>query len=111
MPREYAMVGPIAVYRMFSAAGRLLYIGQTVNPAQRLCLHRNDAEKNWLTEVVRMEIQWLPTREAAKATEAAAIRAECPIYNVDHQTDQTDRRRAKRAIRGHYLFGKQGVAQ
>lgn len=99
MQRPYAETGPIALYRMFSASGELLYIGQSINPAQRLCLHRSDADKNWLTDVVRMEIEWLPTRAAAKSAEAAAIYAESPTHNVDHHPEQTARRRARRAIR------------
>lgn len=99
MPRIYPETGPIALYRMFSAAGQLLYIGQSVNPAQRLCLHRNDTEKNWLPDVVRMELEWFPTRAAAKSAEAAAIRAESPVHNVDHHPEQTARRRARRASR------------
>lgn len=99
MPRYYPETGPIALYRMFSATGQLLYIGQSVNPAQRLCLHRNDPEKNWLTDIARMDIEWFATRAEAKAAEASAIHAERPLHNIDHQVDATDRRRAKRLAR------------
>lgn len=108
MPRVYPVKGQIAVYRMFSASGELLYIGQSVNPAQRLCLHRT--EHNWLPDVASMTLEWFETREAARAAEASAIRAEGPVYNVDHQVDATERRRAIRAARGHYLFGHTGAA-
>lgn len=99
MQRPYAETGPIALYRMFSASGELLYIGQSINPAQRLCLHRNDADKNWLIDVVRMDLEWFSTRAAAKSAEAAAILAESPLHNVDHHPEQTARRRARRVSR------------
>lgn len=98
MPREYHLSAPIAVYRMFNAAGDLLYIGQSINPAQRLCLHRTVS--SWLTEVASMSLEWHPTREAAKAAEAAAIFAEVPAYNIDRQADSTARRIAARKQRG-----------
>lgn len=95
MPRVYPLNCPIALYRMYSADGELLYIGQSVNPAQRVCGHRTG--NNWITRVATMTLEWYPTREAAKQAEAEAIKAECPLLNVAHHPDERARRIERRA--------------
>ncbi|WTC56865.1 GIY-YIG nuclease family protein [Streptomyces cellulosae] len=69
-----------AVYRFFNAADELLYVGITGDPRSRWVQHA--AEKAWWSDVVRHTVQWLPSREAALAAEAAAIAAEAPLHNV-----------------------------
>ncbi len=70
-----------AVYRFFDANGALLYIGLTVDPGARLRAHRS---KPWWFDIVRIEIERHETRQAAAIAERAAIKAEEPIYNVEH---------------------------
>lgn len=73
---------PTAVYRMYDSGDRLLYIGQSVNPATRpmqLADHRR-----WVTDIARITLAWFPTRQDALAEEARAIRAEMPLHNVAH---------------------------
>jgi predicted GIY-YIG superfamily endonuclease len=69
-----------ALYRFYDAAGRLLYVGVTGDPADRWARHA--AEKPWWPDVARHAVQWLPSREAALSAEAAAITVEAPLHNV-----------------------------
>lgn len=73
---------PVALYRMFSASGELLYIGQSHDPCNRLMSHRTLAD--WALEVSRIEVQWLPTKADAIAAEREAISREQPAHNVTH---------------------------
>ena len=68
-----------AVYRYFNEAGRLLYVGVSLSPMQRLIQHRDTT--TWFNEVVRIEIKRYPNRDVALAIEIAAIRHEKPLYN------------------------------
>ena len=68
-----------AVYRMFDATGRLLYIGVTGNPSRRFKGH---AEKRWYPLTSTITLQWFPTREAAERAEQRAIRSEHPKLNL-----------------------------
>ncbi|MFF5801614.1 GIY-YIG nuclease family protein [Streptomyces albogriseolus] len=77
-----------AVYRFFNAADELLYVGITGDPRSRWVQHA--AEKAWWPDVVRHTVQWLPSREAALAAEAAAIVAEAPLHNVAGTPRQRD---------------------
>jgi predicted GIY-YIG superfamily endonuclease len=69
-----------AVYRLFDAADRLLYIGVSLNPYLRLSHHQSQQE--WGSEVVRTELAEFESREAVLEAEATAIRTEAPVYNV-----------------------------
>jgi hypothetical protein len=69
-----------ALYRLFDTEGRLLYVGITFNPRNRWAGHSQS--KSWWKQVVRRDIEWHETRYAAEAAEAAAILAECPLYNI-----------------------------
>ena len=79
-PRKQHLVG---LYRMYSADGVLLYIGQSGAPARRIEQHA--ACRDWPYVVARIDVEWHPTRETAVLAEAAAIAAECPKYNIAHQ--------------------------
>jgi hypothetical protein len=68
-----------AVYRMFDAEGRLLYVGMTGNAGTRLGSH---ASKRWFPLVTNITLQWCPTKAAARVSEVRAIRNEWPRYNV-----------------------------
>jgi prevent-host-death family protein len=70
---------PTALYRLFDAAGRLLYVGIACDPEQRFKSHASTAP--WWPLVERKEIEWRPNRSAAELDETHAIKAEGPLYN------------------------------
>lgn len=68
-------------YRAYDADGRLLYLGVTGHPEQRMKAHRSRAA--WFRHAAR--IDWRdagPNRLAAFRAEAAAILAERPVYGT-----------------------------
>lgn len=69
-----------ALYRLFDAEGRLLYVGIAFNPADRWRGH--SSTKFWWHEVSRREVEWRETRGDALRAEAEAILVERPLYNV-----------------------------
>src|SRR5687767_14669939 len=82
---------PQSLYRFYDAAGRLLYIGITVDVTIRWSSHTRG--KPWWKDVVRATVEHHPNRAAVLAAEEAAIKAEKPLYNVTH-----NRRRPRPAI-------------
>ena len=71
---------PTALYRLFDAAGTLLYIGISDN--LKKCFAQHAATKPWWPDVARRTVEWHPSRAEAAAAETAAIRAECPSLNI-----------------------------
>jgi predicted GIY-YIG superfamily endonuclease len=71
-----------ALYRHRDTNGTLLYVGISLSVAARLARHTSTA--HWFSEVARVDIEWLPTREAALVAERRAIRTEHPRCNVAH---------------------------
>lgn len=71
-----------AVYRRYDASGVLLYIGITSDFKGRDAVHR--ALSPWWRHMARTEVEWFPDRESALESEANAIRAEDPIFNLQH---------------------------
>jgi hypothetical protein len=69
-----------ALYRLFDAEGRLLYVGVAFNPEVRWKDHAKD--KPWWGDVERKTVAWCETRTDALLDEAEAIRTERPLYNV-----------------------------
>ena len=67
------------LYRFYSAAGELLYVGITNDPWRRFSQHRS--EKDWWAEVSTICQQSFETSEALKYAEKKAIRSENPRYN------------------------------
>jgi predicted GIY-YIG superfamily endonuclease len=70
------------VYRMFDQHDRLLYIGRTYQPTQRLIGHKSATP--WFADVVRIEWRCYPDFRAAELAEKLAIRREKPIHNKVH---------------------------
>jgi predicted GIY-YIG superfamily endonuclease len=69
-----------ALYRIFAADDRLLYVGVSINPTGRLKQHRYT--QAWWPEAQKCEVQWhLSGREAYEA-ETEAIKTEHPKYNL-----------------------------
>lgn len=69
------------VYRLYDAADRLLYVGMTCDPGQRLREHKRS--QPWWGEVHRHTLQETATRADAFFVEAGAILTEKPAYNRD----------------------------
>ncbi|MWA08800.1 GntR family transcriptional regulator [Streptomyces sp. BA2] len=69
-----------AIYRLFDSDERLLYVGITASPTSRWASH--SLQKSWWRDVARFDLAWLPSLEAARAAERAAIHSESPLHNV-----------------------------
>lgn len=67
------------LYRYYSAAGGLLYVGVSIRALERLKQHMANSERS--TEVTRVEIEKFPDRAHALAAERVAIKAEKPLWN------------------------------
>lgn len=88
-----------AVYRLFDASGRLLYLGIARNPEYRWALHSN--RQTWWHLVAQKTVEWHPDRDSAKAAEARLTLIEKPLYDratkkkseVVHYDDAEDRAR------------------
>lgn len=85
-----------AVYRMYSASRRLLYVGVTGNMASRLTDH---AGKRWFPLVSTIKLDWFPSRELAEAAETKAIRDERPEINIAGVPGAVRNARVARAAR------------
>lgn len=78
---ESLALGPF-VYRCIGAGEQKLYIGSAKSRRSRMQSHRTASF--WWPEVVRVDIEDQPDIETARRAEAAAIRAEAPLYNKKH---------------------------
>lgn len=68
-----------AVYRLFDANGRLLYVGIGRNPMGRWAAH---AELSWWSTVHRFTVAWFDSRREAADEERRALRSESPAHNI-----------------------------
>lgn len=73
------------LYRLYSNAGRLLYVGVADNWPSRMKQHAR--EKPWWGEVASTRFEQYDSRDKALSAEAAAIRSERPIHNVLHNSE------------------------
>jgi predicted GIY-YIG superfamily endonuclease len=71
---------PTALYRLYNAMGKLLYVGITGNIKARFAQHAET--KPWWPEVARKTVEWHLTRESAAEAEVKAIGLERPIHNI-----------------------------
>jgi len=67
------------LYRFYDSAGRLLYVGITMDLSRRLAKHR---QRDWWPDVAEADYEYFPGREAAKSAERVAIATEDPIHNI-----------------------------
>lgn len=74
-----------ALYRLYDADDRLLYVGITSNPRVRWWTHARD--KSWWGEVVRKEVEWFERRKSAEHVEKAEIEGGGPAYNRTFNAD------------------------
>jgi predicted GIY-YIG superfamily endonuclease len=70
------------LYRLFGADGNLLYTGVSDDWTRRLRQHW--LGKQWSAEILGVTLETYPDRLAVLAAERKAIRAEGPLYNVQH---------------------------
>ncbi|MEV4861462.1 type II toxin-antitoxin system prevent-host-death family antitoxin [Streptomyces ossamyceticus] len=77
---HFAANTPTALYRLYDAAERLLYVGISTQPETRWTQHA--ADKPWWSLVRRRTVEWHPDREAAEKAERSAVQAEEPLYNT-----------------------------
>lgn len=73
-----------ALYRIYDAAGQLLYVGITIDPPTRF--HRHEADQPWWSELARIDVVWYAERTLALQAEADAIISERPRYNIAGRT-------------------------
>jgi hypothetical protein len=97
----------VAVYRLHSKSGQLLYVGISDKPARRFAEHRDDSRKPWCREEghpdnqvdwprAAANIYWYRDEATARKVEERAIKDELPIYNTVHN----QRNPLFRAMRG-----------
>jgi hypothetical protein len=67
------------VYRCFDSAGRLLYVGCTIERSMRMRFHERDTA--WWPEVAEVRCEEFSDITAAHIAEARAIATEDPAYN------------------------------
>ena len=75
------MSRPAVVYRIFDAAGVLLYIGRTMRLGLRLSEHRK--AQPWWPEVANIDLALFDDADDAKREERRAILAEHPRHNKE----------------------------
>lgn len=69
-----------ALYRLYDATERLLYVGISAQPDTRWTQHASD--KPWWPLVSRKDVEWHAGRPQAEAAERAAVQSEGPLYNT-----------------------------
>lgn len=71
------------VYRLFDAAGELLYVGASRTPLRRLRAHQSG--QAWWPEVdlTKLQLERFPSQEEAFIAELQAIRSEHPKFNIE----------------------------
>jgi hypothetical protein len=89
---------PIALYRLYSADGALLWVGITHSLRERLAKHAED--KPWWAEVAHKTVAWCSSQREAERAEADAIRTEEPRYNIRHKPVPKPVRQSKRPLTG-----------
>lgn len=71
---------PETVYRLFNAAGELLYVGYTFNPIARIKGHRR--ESYWGSEIASVRLEFFDSEKLARSAEARIINDEKPLHNL-----------------------------
>ena len=92
MEDEAEIIGdePMALYRLYSAGGVLLYVGITHSLSARFAEHARD--KPWWPEVTRKTVCWFGCRDEVVAAEAQAIKHGRPVHNVQRPRPFPDSR-------------------
>jgi len=74
---------PHFVYRCFDADGRLIYVGCSRTPKNRMDQHR--ANSWWFEQVERVRFTVFPNKDYALWMERRAIETEHPRWNIRHR--------------------------
>ncbi len=82
-----------ALYRFFSSAEVLLYVGSTSDLTRRVKDHAE--HQDWWPEVATATVEFFQARNALEAAEEAAIERESPRFN---KARKTQRPNAKESI-------------
>jgi predicted GIY-YIG superfamily endonuclease len=77
------MVDACAVYRIYDAGGRLVYVGMTGDLRQRFGQH---ASQRWFLLAETIRVEWFATEDAAREAERQAIRGEHPERNIQDRS-------------------------
>jgi hypothetical protein len=83
----------VALYQLFDAAGRLLYVGISKDPMERWLAYRNTS---WWPAVARYEWQWYPSRAAARGAEKEVLAADIAAHNIHSTPRHGEHQRAQR---------------
>jgi hypothetical protein len=84
-------VWPVALYRWYDAAGRLLYVGITEDLTTRTASHGR--KSSWSAFAVRRTVVRYPDRKSAETMERYVIRDERPLFNHVHNDTPEARQR------------------
>ena len=87
---DAAIADDTALYRIWGDADLLLYIGISDRLRSRTGSHI--AGSSWMDFAVRSTIERYPTRAVALDAEEAAIKAERPLFNHQHNDTPESRR-------------------
>lgn len=82
-----------ALYRHYGEGGELLYVGISLNAVNRLSQHKQTSA--WFEDIVRVEVEWHPSREVAIEKEREAVREESPKYNIRLQSKKEETKRSE----------------
>jgi hypothetical protein len=72
------------VYRMYAWDGRLLYVGRTYRPGQRMQAHASQSQ--WWAATTHVTFRAYADQAEAREVEIDAIRQDFPAYNVTHRS-------------------------
>lgn len=75
-------------YRLFNAAGAVLYVGSTRSLTERMYKHR--ARPGWGDQIARIEAVLHPTLAEALAAETADRRTLSPVHSLDRDVAPKD---------------------
>lgn len=83
VPAIATIDGPHVVYRIYGANGALLYVGVSNDHERRLKEHART--KAWWPQASSVQVEHYPNRSEAMYREAAVIRFERPVFNIQHK--------------------------
>ena len=86
-----------AVYRCYSDAGELLYVGESGELGKRLAAH---AQKAWFLQVRGITLEWHVDELDALNAERRAIHVEQPKYNIQGRSAPSARKPEPQAKKG-----------
>ena len=77
-----------ALYRHFDSNEKLLYVGISISALNRFLSHRSNSE--WAGQIETMKIEQCTDITDARERERAAIKAEKPLWNIQHNKRRKD---------------------